>query len=136
MMPWGRMNPRQAQAMMRRMGMAMEPVEGVEEVVIRTRDQEQVFRNPEVTILTVQGTRTYQVVGASESRARTGSTPSEVPGAPPAPTGAGPAEEDVELVMAQTGTDRATALEALGEAGGAPAEAILALLARRDSARN
>lgn len=133
MMPGGRMNPRQAQAMMRRMGMAMEPVDGVEEVVIRTKEGEQVFRNPEVTIVTVQGTRTYQIVGKPEMRKRGDSGSAAEPPAPAAT--AGPAEEDVELVMSQTGVERDAAIHALGEAGGAPAEAILALLARKDVAR-
>jgi nascent polypeptide-associated complex subunit alpha len=122
--------------MMRRLGMTTVPVENVEEVVIRTREKEHVFRAPEVTILTVQGVKTYQVVGTPEVRAR-GSTPTTVgaplaPAVPSAPVG--PAEEDIQLVMDQAGVDREEAVEALQQSDGAPAEAILAILSRRGTA--
>ncbi len=129
MIPGAPRNPRQAEMMMRRLGMATEPLEGVEEVVIRTRTKEHYFRSPEVTILTVQGTRTYQVIGPVELRPR--SAASAVPGpagVPAAPEG--PPEEDVQLVMDQAHVDRADAIQALRETHGAPAEAILRLLTR------
>lgn len=138
MMPGGRMNPRQLQLMMKRLGMTNEPVEGVEEVIIRLRDQEHYLAKPEVAILTVQGVRTYQIVGEATVRPRTtGGSPVadlSVPagGHPAAPaTPVGPPEEDVTLVMAQSGADREAALEALRETDGAPAEAIMRLLSRR-----
>jgi nascent polypeptide-associated complex subunit alpha len=130
MLPGGPRNARQMEMMMRRLGMTTEPVDGVEEVIVRTRTTEHVFRAPEVTILTVQGVRTYQVVGTPEVRSRTGGGEAAPP-APSAPTG--PPEEDVQLVMDQAGVDRAEALEALREVDGAPAEAILRLLSRRGS---
>jgi nascent polypeptide-associated complex subunit alpha len=134
MIPGGRMNPRQMQMMMKRMGLTSEPLEGVEEVVVRTATEEHHFRKPDVTIVTVQGVRTYQVVGDAEVRPRAASaspaaSPAPAPAAPPPP--AGPPEEDVELVISQTGVDRPTAIAALREAQGAPAEAILHLLSRR-----
>jgi nascent polypeptide-associated complex subunit alpha len=134
MIPGDRMNPRQMQLMMRRLGMTTEPIEGVEEVVIRTATEERVFKRPEVTVLTVQGVQTYQVVGEASVRARTaGAAPSAGAGtAPPAPP-PGPPEEDIKLVMDQAGCDRASAVAALKESGGEPAEAILQLLARRGS---
>jgi nascent polypeptide-associated complex subunit alpha len=135
MMPGGRgMNPRQMQMMMKRLGMSTEPIDGVIEVIVRTATEEHVFQSPEVTILTVQGVRTYQVVGEPKIRPRsaaTGAGASEGPGeAPPAPP-AGPPEEDIRLVMEQSNADRATAVRALQECGGEPAEAILHLLSRR-----
>ena len=132
MIPGGPRNQRQMQMMMRRLGMTTEPVDGVEEVIIRTRDKEHVLHQPEVTILTVQGVRTYQVVGDVEVRPRSAAreSGSAVPStAPVAPSG--PAEEDVQLVMEQAGVDREEALAALRATDGAPAEAILHLLSRR-----
>lgn len=131
MIPSGGRNPRQVELMMRRMGMTTEPVPGVEEVIVRTATKEHVFRAPEVTILTVQGVRTYQVVGQPEIRAR-GSAPS-APGAatgapPPAPSG--PPEDDIKLVMEQANVSREEAIEALLATNGAPAEAILRILTR------
>lgn len=128
-------DPRQIQRMMRQLGMTTEPVEGVEEVIIRTADKEHVLSNPEVTILTVQGVRTYQVVGTPKIRPRSsGSSGASSSGASPtAPAAApsGPPEEDVQLVMDQAHVSREEAKEALFVSHGAPAEAILSLLARR-----
>ena len=130
MMPGGRVNERQMKMMMKRLGMTTEPLENVEEVIIRTRDQEHVIKDPEVTVLTVQGVRTYQVVGEAKVQPR-----SAAPSAAQTPaTAAGPAsppDEDIQLVMDQTGASRGEAIQALHEANGAPAEAILTLLSRR-----
>lgn len=123
MMPGGRMNPKQMQAIMRRMGIKQEEVEGVEEVVIRTRDKELVFKDAVVTAVTVQGQRTYQVVGTPQERAR---TPGEAPRAEE-----GIPEDDIKLVMDQTGCTRAEAKKALEETDGAPAEAILKIMSSR-----
>ena len=137
MIPGGPRNQRQMEMMMRRLGMRTEEVPGVEEVIVRTRTNEHVFRAPEVTILTVQGVRTYQVVGTPEIRARsaepiptggTATSPSAVPTARSPP--AGPPEEDIRLVMEQANVSREEAIEALFQSGGAPAEAILKILSR------
>ena len=135
MLPGGPRNQRQMEMMMRRLGMTTEPVDGVEEVVIRPRDMEHVLHEPEVTILTVQGVRTYQIVGKAEIRPRSAapSAPGGVAAAPSAapPAQSGPPEEDIVLVMDQAGVERDEALEALAAKDGAPAEAILYLLSRR-----
>jgi nascent polypeptide-associated complex subunit alpha len=133
MIPGAPRNQRQMQLMMRRLGMKTEEVEDVEEVIVRTRTKEHVFAAPEVTILTVQGVRTYQVVGEPAIRPRgTGGTASApaAPASAPVPEPTGPPEEDVTLVMDQAHVSREEALEALMRAHGAPAEAIMALLAR------
>lgn len=126
------MNERQMRMMMKRLGMTTEPMENVEEVVIRTKDEEHVLESPEVTVLTVQGVRTYQVVGEAKVRPRTATGSGEA--TQTAASAAGPAtppDEDIQLVMEQTGVSRGEAIQALDAAGGAPAEAILALLSRR-----
>ncbi|HUJ77479.1 MAG TPA: nascent polypeptide-associated complex protein [Thermoplasmata archaeon] len=133
----GPMNPRQMQAMMRQLGLTTTPVDHVEEVIVRTRDQEHVFKAPEVTIMTVQGVKTYQVVGTPEIRPRGATAPAPTSGAvapaaaPPAPSG--PSEEDIALVMEQAGVERAEAIEALAATDGAPAEAILRIHPQRES---
>ncbi|EQD51459.1 nascent polypeptide-associated complex protein [mine drainage metagenome] len=129
MIPGGPRNQRQMELMMRRMGMRSESIDDVEEVVVRTRTQEHVFERPDVTILTVQGITTYQVVGAPVVRPRgTGPAAAAAPAASTAP--AGPPDEDIQLVMDQAQVDRPTAIEALFRAHGAPAEAIMQLLTR------
>jgi nascent polypeptide-associated complex subunit alpha len=129
MIPGGPRNQRQMEMMMRRLGMTSEPIADVEEVIVRTRTKEHVFAEPEVTVLTVQGVRTYQVVGQPVIRPRGAAAESAVrPAAPTAP--AGPPEEDVRLVMEQANVPREEAIEALREAHGEPAEAIMKILAR------
>jgi nascent polypeptide-associated complex subunit alpha len=119
------------QMMMRRLGMKTEEVPDVEEVIVRTRTKDHVFRAPEVTILTVQGVRTYQVVGNPEVRPRSATTTAPVAGiASPPAAPAGPPEEDVRLVMEQANVSREEAVEALLQAHGQPAEAILQILTR------
>jgi len=125
MIPGGPKNPRQVELMMRRLGMTSEAVPGVEEVVVRTRTTEHVFKAPEVTVVTVQGVRTYQVVGNPEVRPRSAATPGA--GAAPAEP-RGPPEEDVRLVMEQANVSREEAVAALEATHGAPAEAILRIL--------
>ena len=129
MIPGGR-NPRQIETMMRRMGMSTEPVPGVEEVVVRTATKEHVFRAPEVTILTVQGVRTYQVVGTPEIRTRSATPAAPTPGAGSSAGPTAPPEEDIRLVMEQANVSREEAVEALLGSNGAPAEAILKILTR------
>lgn len=129
MLPGNPRNARQMEMMMRRLGMTTEEVPNVEEVIVRTKSKEHVFRSPEVTILTVQGVRTYQVVGNPEIRPRSAAGPAPVStsGAAPPP---GPPEEDIRLVMEQANVSREEAIEALFQSGGAPAEAILKILSR------
>ena len=128
MIPGGPRNARQMEQMMRRLGMTSEPIPDVEEVIVRTRSKEHVFQQPEVTVLTVQGVRTYQVVGQPVVRPR-GS--SDAPGGGvPAVAPVGPPEEDVRLVMEQANVSREEALEALLQSKGEPAEAIMKILTR------
>ena len=132
MIPGGPRNPRQMEQMMRRLGMTSEPVPDVEEVIVRTRTKEHVFSKPEVTILTIQGVRSYQVVGQPSVRPRGAGSPAASTGAPAvaATASAGPPEEDVRLVMEQANVSREESVEALFQSKGEPAEAILKILTR------
>jgi nascent polypeptide-associated complex subunit alpha len=135
MLPGGPHNQRQMQMAMRRLGMSTEEVPDVEEVIVRTKTKDIVFVAPEVTALTVQGVRTYQVVGTPETRARGAGSASSalrtgsVAAAPAPPPG--PPEEDIQLVVDQAQVTRPEAIEALLQSNGAPAEAIMKLMTRR-----
>ncbi len=125
------MNPKQMKAAMRRMGIEQKEIEGVEEVVVRTRDKEIVFRRPDVVSITAQGQVTYQVVGRPEERPRTVGGEAEVPPGEAAPAPAPVAkytEEDVQLVMGQTGASEEDARSALDDCEGEVAEAIMKLI--------
>jgi nascent polypeptide-associated complex subunit alpha len=122
MMPGGRMNPKQMKAMMKRMGVDQEEVADVEEVVIRTRTKEIVFKDASVLAVSVQGQKSYQVVGTPQERERKREEGKDEGGIP---------DEDVKLVMEQTGCSSKEARKALEETDGAPAEAILKIMASK-----
>lgn len=108
----GRMNPKQMERMMRKMGLQMEEIKDAKRVVIETETKEIIIDNPNVTIMNVQGERTFQIQGST----RENQLKEEIP------------DEDVELVMNQAGVDEDTARKALEEADGEPAEAIIKLM--------
>lgn len=118
-----RMSPRELRRMAQRMGLSVQQLEGVKEVVIKLRDKKLVFENPVVTILSVKGSGTmYQIMGE----------PVEVPleeeeEAPPLAI----SDEDVQLVAAQAGVSLEEARQALEETGGDLAQAIVLLRSRR-----
>jgi nascent polypeptide-associated complex subunit alpha len=116
-----RMNPREQKRMMQRMGMNMDSVPDVQQVIIRTPDKDIVIDEPEVAILQVQGQKMYQVIGGQVSE--------QAPSQRQAASGSQQtfSEEDVQLVADQTGRSLEKAKEALEECGGDLAKAILLL---------
>jgi nascent polypeptide-associated complex subunit alpha len=115
------MNPREQKRMMQRMGMNMDTVADVQQVIIRTSTKDIVIDEPEVAILQVQGQKMYQVIGGEVSE--------QAPSQRGTSAAATPAfsEEDVQLVADQTGKSLEKAKEALQECGGDLAKAILLL---------
>lgn len=124
MIPGGRVNPRQMKQAMKRMGIEQEELDGVEEVIIRTADKEYVIRNPNVSAITAQGQKIWQVVGEPIVRPRADAAKKAQEKAPTIP------EEDVKLVAEKAGVSEEEAREALEECGGEPAEAIIRLMSR------
>ena len=116
-----RMNPREQKRMMQRMGMNMDSVPDVNQVIIRTPTKDIVIDEPEVAILQVQGQKMYQIIGGQVSE--------QAPSQRGAAAVVKPAfsEEDVQLVADQTGKSLEKAKEALEECGGDLAKAILLL---------
>jgi nascent polypeptide-associated complex subunit alpha len=111
----GRMNPREAKRMMQRMGLNMNAVENVEQVIIKTSSKEIIIKEPEVSILEVQGQKMFQVAGGQITEKAAERKPTAV------------GEEDVRLVADQTGKSLEEARKALEESGGDLAKAILLL---------
>jgi len=105
------MSPRKMQQMMKQMGISVTEIEDVEEVIIRTADSEIVFDDAAVSIMDAAGTRIYQLTGTPHERARELVVP----------------DEDIQLVIEQTGADEDAAREALEESGGDLADAIMRL---------
>jgi len=115
-----RMNPRETKRMMQRMGMNMDSVPDVEQVIIRTSSKEIVVEQPEVAILEMQGQKIFQVIGGQITE----KAPERKATAAPAFT---VSEEDVQLVADQTGKSPDAARKALEECEGDLAKAILLL---------
>ncbi|MDH5793436.1 MAG: nascent polypeptide-associated complex protein [Candidatus Bathyarchaeota archaeon] len=109
-----RVSPRETKRMMQRMGLSMDAVPNVEQVIIKTSSKEITIEEPEVAILEMQGQKIFQVTGGkiSEKAAERKST---IP------------EEDIRLVADQTGKSLEDARKALEECGGDLAKAILLL---------
>lgn len=105
------MNPRKMKQMMNKLGMEMEPLEGVERIVISTAKGDYIFDGAEVVAMTMQGVKTFQITGEPRFEAK----------APPI------SEEDVRLVMEQTKAPEEKVRRTLAETRGDMAEAILRL---------
>jgi len=111
----GKPGGRDAARMMQKMGMKVDEVANVTQVIIKTESKDIVIEEPSVTMVTVQGQAMYQIAGGRVSEAK----PQVVP------TALG--EEDAQLVAQQTGRSLDDAKKALSDAGGDLAKAILML---------
>ena len=92
------------------MGVQEQHIEA-EEVIIRTAEHDIVIQNPQVSKVKMMGQETYQISGEAIEQERD-STPDVT-------------EEDVSTVMDQAGVDEATARQAINDAQGDLAQAIL-----------
>jgi nascent polypeptide-associated complex subunit alpha len=141
-------SPKQMEAMMRRMGIKTENVDATEVIIVK-RSGKIILKDPSVTIMTVQGQKTYQISGrevieggkvstkkkgkkSKKKKKKKKAEVEEEPGPEPEPE----EEEislpftdgDIRLVMEQTGCSEQRAKKALEKSGGAPAEAILLIM--------
>ncbi len=105
------MNPKKMKQMMKQLGMQMDPIEDVEEIVIKTKKGRYVFPSAEVVIMKVQGVTTYQITGE----------PTFTEAVPDIP------DDDISMVAEQTGVSLSDAKEALTRSNGDIAEAIMNL---------
>lgn len=108
------MNPRQMQAMMKKMGIAQEDIRA-EEVIIRTKDFDIYIDHPSVQKVKAMGTINYQVTGPEKIIPRNRIAAIEI------------TEDDINTVVEQAKVDHATAKAALEKSKGDIAEAILSL---------
>jgi len=101
--------------MMQKMGMKVDEVANVSQVIIKTDAKDIVIEGPSVTLVTVQGQATYQIAGGQVSETV------------PQPAAQTVREEDVQLVAQQTGKSLEEARKTLLDAGGDLAKAIILL---------
>lgn len=110
------MNPKQMKKMerqMKKMGMNMEELKNVQEVIIRLEDKELIIPNADVSVMNVMGQETYQITGNAVENEL------EVELVIP--------DEDIEMVANQANVSKKEAEEALIASNGDLAEAILNL---------
>lgn len=112
-----RVSPREAKRMMHRMGLNMDAVSDVQQVIIKTNDKEITIEQPEVAILEMQGQKIFQVTGGRMSE-KALERKMAIP------------EEDIRLVADQTGKSPEEARRALEECQGDLAKAILLIQSR------
>ncbi len=110
----GKVNPREANRMMQKMGMAVQQLDDVTRVVMETPTKKIIIDNPEVATVTVQGQTVYQVGGGTVRE-----------------EGAGGSDDDAKLVASQAGVSVEMAMKALKEANGDLAQAIILLKNKR-----
>ena len=106
------MSSRDMAKAMKRMGIQQVELDA-KEVIIRTADKELIFKDPKVSKVNMMGQKTYQIIGEPVEKEL--STEPEI------------SEEDINMVMDQTGADHDKALEAIEKNKGDLAAAILEL---------
>ncbi|MBN2421754.1 nascent polypeptide-associated complex protein [Candidatus Woesearchaeota archaeon] len=107
------MNPKQMAKAMKKLGIQQNEIDALA-VIIRTRKEDIIIRNPSVSKVNMMGTWTYQVSGEEEHRPLK-EEEQVIP------------EEDIKTVMTQTKCTKPEALEALKNSKGDLAEAIISL---------
>ena len=104
----GGLNPKKMQAMMKQLGIKQEEIEA-NRVIIERESGNIIIENPSVTKVEMQGQETWQIIGDEREE------------------DAGVSEKDVKLIMEKTGKSESEARNALEEADGDIAEAIVKL---------
>jgi nascent polypeptide-associated complex subunit alpha len=106
-------NPRQMALMMKKLGIDVLDIPNVLEVIVKTADKDYVFKDASVSVMKAQGVETWQLSG----------TPDVVEHEVRLVV----SDDDVKMVMEQTGAKKVAARKALEAHNGDLAAAILAL---------
>lgn len=111
------MSPRDTKRLMKRMGLSMDVMPDVQQVVFKTSVKEIIVEEPEVAILNLKGQKVFQVTGGKITEKILAAEEKKlmIP------------EEDIRLVADQTRKSVEEARQALEESGGDLAKAILLL---------
>ncbi len=110
-------NPREMRRLMRQL--KAKEIDAYE-VIIKARDGDYVVEDPQVMAMEIQGQKMLQVIGELKKIDKN-EEKEELPYT----------EEDIQLVMQQTGCTEEEAKKALEEANGEPAEAIISIMSKR-----
>ncbi len=105
------MDPKKMQQLMKKLNINVQQIPA-EEVIIKCKDKDIVIKKPEVMLADMMGRDVYQITGdVTEASAVS--------------------EEDIQMVMEQTGKDRKTVTEKLEELDHDLARAIMELKAKK-----
>ena len=107
-----KLNPRDMAKAMQRLGIQQQEIDATE-VIIRCPDKDLVIANPQVSKVNMMGQESFQIIGNPVERSR--DTAPEIK------------EEDIQTVMDQAGVSKEQAMEAIKNAKGDLAQAILSL---------
>ncbi len=110
-------NPREMRRLMRQL--KAKEIDAYE-VIIKAKDGDYVIENPQVMAMEIQGQKMIQIIGEMKKVEEEEKPAEEIF-----------SEEDIEIVMQQTGCTREEAIKALKEANGEPAEAIISIMSKR-----
>ena len=105
----GGLDPKKMQAMMKQLGMNQEEIDASKVTIQKNDGSKIIIENPSVTKITIQGNESFQISGDVSEHEE------------------GISKEDIQTVMEKTGSDFKEAKNALENAGGDLAEAILSL---------
>jgi nascent polypeptide-associated complex subunit alpha len=123
--------------MMQRMGMKVDEIPGVTQVLIRSSTRSIVIDGPSVSSVVMQGQRMFQIIGGKITEQPAGVVGAQV--SVPAPTAQATAPQapaaipqaDIDLVASQTGRSQEEARKALESSDGDLAKAILLLQSQK-----
>lgn len=118
------MSPKKMKGMLKGMGIDIDELEGVKEVVIRMADREIVIENATVAVMDAHGVRSYQISGDACERPVSAAAGAELEPEVVIP------DSDIDLVVAQTGASADAAKAALVESRGDIAAAIMKLVTK------
>ena len=109
---------RDVRRMMQRLGIAVEEISGVSEVIIKASGRTIILKEPQVALMKVGGQNIYEITGQAQE-VKEGAVEEAIP------------EEDVQLVALQTSVSLEEARKALIMAKGDIAQAIFTLKLRK-----
>ena len=118
----GRINSREVKRMMAQMGIKTTDLTDVKRIIMEGTLKDYLITEPSVTIIEAKGEKYFQISGNMKEMQK-GSVSA-------ATTQPAVNDEDLKLVIDQTGATREKAIEALKKANGEPAQAIIDLLGK------
>lgn len=106
---FGKINPKQIEGMMKKMGIAQQNIDA-KRVIIECEDENIIIDEPNVVKINMQGQESWQVTGESRTEAKEGFS-----------------DEDIKMVMEKTKASREEVVNFLKENNGDIALAIIEL---------